>query len=194
MGALHESPQLSPAQWEVMKVLSDHGQLAASDVFGRLPKRTAGPTRPSRRCCRGWWPKDSPTYDPRSATLISTWRGGSPSCKKLRARKCAVCSGRLISEASSPVLAQFIEEADLTDEEIKQLKRLFGRQARLSLALSGATNRDNARSAFSESCGSAGPVAASWQLVLAGLPGSSCNASPCGCLLRCVTRCGCCPW
>ena len=30
---------------------------------------------------------------------------------------------RLVSEACSPVLAQFIEEARLSDDDIKQLKR-----------------------------------------------------------------------
>jgi predicted transcriptional regulator len=30
-----------------------------------------------------------------------------------------------MSEASSPILAQFIEEADLSDAEIKRLKRLL---------------------------------------------------------------------
>ena len=39
-------PQLAPAEWEVMKVLWDDGELAARDVFGRLPKGTAGLTRP----------------------------------------------------------------------------------------------------------------------------------------------------
>ena len=32
-------PGLSAAEWEVMKILWDHGPLAARDVYARLPKR-----------------------------------------------------------------------------------------------------------------------------------------------------------
>lgn len=31
-------PSLSPAEWEVMKVFWEHGQLAARDVYARLPE------------------------------------------------------------------------------------------------------------------------------------------------------------
>ncbi len=116
-------PQLSPAEWEVMKVLWDHGALAARDVFGRLPKRHGWAYKTVKTLLSRLVAKGRAGLRRRSATRISIAR-------RLRrtndaARKCAAFSERLISEASSPVLAQFIEEADLSDEEIKQLKRLL---------------------------------------------------------------------
>ncbi len=115
-----QSPQLSPAEWEVMKVIWDHGPLAARDVFGRLPND------------RGWAYKTVKTLLSRlvaKQALAFEQIGNSylyraaVDRQSLTRHEVRSVFQRLISEACSPVLAQFIDEANLTEAEIRQLKR-----------------------------------------------------------------------
>jgi BlaI family transcriptional regulator, penicillinase repressor len=115
-----QPPSLAPAEWEVMKVLWDEGPLAARDVFDKLPKD------------RGWAYKTVKTLLSRlvaKGALAYDQIGNSylyrPAVDRTEVTRQEVRSvfQRLISEASSPVLAQFIDEAELSDAEIRQLKR-----------------------------------------------------------------------
>jgi BlaI family penicillinase repressor len=115
-------PSLSPAEWEVMKILWDGGALAARDVFKRLP---AG---------RGWAYKTVKTLLSRlvaKGALAYDQVGNSylyrAAINRDRATRQEVRSvfQRVISEACSPVLAHFIEEADLSEADIAELKRLL---------------------------------------------------------------------
>jgi BlaI family penicillinase repressor len=130
----HE-PALSHAEWEVMKVLWDEGPLAARDVFARLPRR-------------GWAYKTVKTLLSRlvAKQALSYEQIGNSylyraAIDRDRATRQEVRSvfQRLISEACSPVLAQFIEEADLSDAEIRQLKRKLDEKRRGSSASEGGS-------------------------------------------------------
>ena len=113
---------LSPAEWDVMKVFWDHGPLAARDVFGKLPED------------RGWAYKTVKTLLSRlvaKEALAFSQIGNSYLYRAVVDREAMTRTEvrnvfqRLMSEASSPILAQFIEEANLSDADIKQLKRLL---------------------------------------------------------------------
>jgi BlaI family transcriptional regulator, penicillinase repressor len=113
---------LSPAEWDVMKIFWDHGPLAARDVFGKLPDD------------RGWAYKTVKTLLSRlvaKGALAYDQIGNSYLYRAVIDREAMTRTEvrnvfqRLMSEASSPILAQFIEEADLSDADIKQLKRLL---------------------------------------------------------------------
>ncbi len=122
MCARNDAPQLAPAEWEVMKVLWDHGELAARDVFSRLPKKHGWAYKTVKTLLSRLVAKGALAYDQVGNSYL--YRPAVTRQKMTRQEVRSVFR-RLISEASSPVLAQFIEEADLTDEEIKQLKRLL---------------------------------------------------------------------
>ncbi|MEX2114802.1 MAG: BlaI/MecI/CopY family transcriptional regulator [Pirellulales bacterium] len=120
MVAQETPPILSPAEWEVMKVLWDHGQLAARDVFARLPQGHGWAYKTVKTLLSRLVAKGALAYDQVGNSYL--YRPAVTRQKMTRAEVRSVFR-RLISEASSPVLAQFIEEADLTAAEIRQLKR-----------------------------------------------------------------------
>jgi BlaI family transcriptional regulator, penicillinase repressor len=111
---------LSPAEWEVMKVLWDEGPLAARDVFARLPKNRGWAYKTVKTLLSRLVAKGALAYDQVGNSYL--YRAAVDREKATRQEVRSVFQ-RLISEASSPVLAQFIDEAELTDAEIRQLKR-----------------------------------------------------------------------
>ena len=113
---------LSPAEWDIMKIFWDHGPLAARDVFSKLPDD------------RGWAYKTVKTLLSRlvaKGALAFDQIGNSYLYRAAIDREAMTRTEvrnvfqRLMSEASSPILAQFIEEAELSDADIKRLKRLL---------------------------------------------------------------------
>jgi BlaI family penicillinase repressor len=122
MNAQGDTPQLAPAEWEVMKVLWDHGELAARDVFARLPTGHGWAYQTVKTLLSRLVAKGALAYDQVGNSYLYR---AAVSRQRMTRQEVRSVFQRLISEASSPVLAQFIEEADLTDAEIKQLKRLL---------------------------------------------------------------------
>jgi BlaI family transcriptional regulator, penicillinase repressor len=113
-------PLLSPAEWEVMKVLWDEGPLAARDVFARLPKNHGWAYKTVKTLLSRLVAKRALAYDQIGNSYL--YRAAVDRQQVTRQEVRSVFQ-RLISEACSPVLAQFIDEADLSDAEIRQLKR-----------------------------------------------------------------------
>jgi BlaI family penicillinase repressor len=114
------SPTLAPAEWEIMKILWDEGPLAARDVFARLPKDRGWAYKTVKTLLSRLVAKGALDYDQIGNSYLYR-----PAVDRTAATRQEVRSvfERLMSEASSPVLAHFIEEAELSDAEIRQLKR-----------------------------------------------------------------------
>jgi BlaI family penicillinase repressor len=118
---------LSPAEWEIMKILWDAGPLAARDVFARLPQRRGWAYKTVKTLLSRLVAKEALTYDQIGNSYLYR-----PAIAREQATRQEVRSvfQRLISEACSPVIAQFIEEAELSDAEIRQLKRQLDEKRR----------------------------------------------------------------
>ncbi len=118
---------LSPAEWEVMKVFWDHGPLAARDVFGKLPEDHGWAYKTVKTLLSRLVAKEALAYDQIGNSYLYR-----PIVDRGRLTRSEVRSvfERLSSEAASPIVAQFIEEADLSDEDIKRLKRLLDQKRR----------------------------------------------------------------
>jgi BlaI family penicillinase repressor len=118
----HDNPPpiLAPAEWEVMKVLWDAGPLAARDVFARLPQGHGWAYKTVKTLLSRLVAKGAVAYDQIGNSYL--YRPAVDRAKVTRQEVRTVFQ-RLISEACSPVLAQFIDEAELSDAEIRQLKR-----------------------------------------------------------------------
>jgi BlaI family penicillinase repressor len=119
-GQKKQPSPLSPAEWEVMKILWDDGPLAARDVFARLPKKRGWAYKTVKTLLSRLVAKRALAYDQVGNSYLYRAAVDRQEATRLEVRS---VFQRLISEASSPVLAQFIDEADLSDEEIRQLKR-----------------------------------------------------------------------
>lgn len=132
-------PALSPAEWEVMKVLWDHGDMAARDVFATLPPDGDGV--PSH----GWAYRTVKTLLSRLVAkgAIDYQQVGNSYLYRAAAEREAMARqevggllGRLRSHTSaagrravSSVLAQFLGDAELSDEEVRELRAALDRKA-----------------------------------------------------------------
>ena len=103
-----------------MKVIWDHGPLAARDVFARLPDRRGWAYKTVKTLLSRLVAKEAATYDQVGNSYL--YRAAADRDDMTRQEVRSVFQ-RLISAACSPVLAQFIDEADLSDAEIRELKR-----------------------------------------------------------------------
>jgi len=113
---------LSGAEWEVMKVFWDHGPLAARDVFVKLPADHGWAYKTVKTLLSRLVAKDALAYSQIGNSYLYRAVVDREEITRTEVRN---VFQRLVSEACSPILAQFIEEASLSDTDIKQLKRLL---------------------------------------------------------------------
>lgn len=111
---------ISPAEWEIMKVLWDHGPLAARDVIARLPADSTWAPKTVKTLLSRLVAKDALAFDQIGNSYLYRTVVARDAMTRLEAR---TMLERLASQASSPILATFIDEADLSDAEIEQLKQ-----------------------------------------------------------------------
>ncbi|TWU42454.1 BlaI/MecI/CopY family transcriptional regulator [Novipirellula artificiosorum] len=122
-----EPAGLSPAEWEVMKVLWDSGPLAARDVFALLPNERQWAYKTVKTLLSRLVAKDAVHYDQVGNSYL--YRAAIARDAATRQEVRGVMD-RLVTEASSPLIAHFIEEADLSDDEIRKLKRQLDQKRR----------------------------------------------------------------
>lgn len=115
-------PKISSSEWEVMNVLWAKSPRTAAEVFAALP---AG---------HDWHQKTVNTFLARLASkgVVKIGKDGSVNsyAAKLRREECVAQEGRGFLErvfggAAGPMLLHFCEEADLTNEEIRELRKLL---------------------------------------------------------------------
>jgi BlaI family penicillinase repressor len=116
------APALSPAEWEVMKIFWQFGPLAARDVFAHLPKRREWAYKTVKTLLSRLVAKEALAYDQIGNSYLYRAIVDRQDMTRDEVRN---VFEKLASEACSPILAQFIEEADLSDADIKQLRRLL---------------------------------------------------------------------
>jgi BlaI family penicillinase repressor len=115
-----ESPGLSPAEWEVMKVLWESGPAAARDVYASLPEDCDWAYKTVKTLLSRLVAKDAVDYDQIGNSYL--YRAAVDRDVASRQEVRGVI-GRVMGEAFSQVLAHFIDEVELTDVEIDDLKR-----------------------------------------------------------------------
>lgn len=122
-----DAPGLSSAEWEVMKVLWESGPCAARDVYATLPDNCEWAYKTLKTLLSRLVAKDAIDFDQIGNSYLYRAAIDRDTATKHEVRG---VFGRLTSEACSPVLAHFIEEADLSDDEIKDLKRQLDQKRR----------------------------------------------------------------
>src|SRR3972149_480764 len=98
--------RLSSAEWEGMKVLWDHGPLAARDVFARLPRDQTWAYKTVKTFLARLVAKKALAYDQIGNSYL--YRAAVDRAQMTRNEVRSIFD-RLISEACSPVWAQFID-------------------------------------------------------------------------------------
>jgi BlaI family transcriptional regulator, penicillinase repressor len=117
-----EHPASSPAEWEVMKALWDRGPLDARAVFATLADDREWAYQTVKTLLSRLVAKGAVEYDQVGNSYL--YRAAVPREEMTRHEVRSVFD-RVVGAAMSPVLAHFIDEAELSDEEIRNLKKLL---------------------------------------------------------------------
>ena len=117
-----ESAALSPAEWEVMKTLWDGGPLDARGVFAALPGGHKWAFQTVKTLLSRMVVKGAVAYDQVGNSYLYR---AAVAREELTRHEVQSVLDRVVGAAVSPVLAHFIDEANLSDEEIQKLKRLL---------------------------------------------------------------------
>lgn len=120
-----DQTQLSPAEWEVMKVIWERGPSAARDVFAELPEETGWAYKTVKTLLSRLVAKGALEYDQIGNSYL--YRAAVEQ-DEMTLQEVRNVVQRIASAAVSPVLAKFIEEADLSKEEIAELKKALSRK------------------------------------------------------------------
>jgi BlaI family transcriptional regulator, penicillinase repressor len=116
------NPKISPAEWEVLNIVWNRAPVTATEVYEALSNET------------DWHPKTVNTFLARLAEkgIVSIRRDGKANVYTplLTREQCVGHESdsflqRVFRGATGPLLAHFCERADLTDEEIAQLRQLL---------------------------------------------------------------------
>ena len=121
------APDISDAEWDVMKVVWDHGPLTSGEVVKRLADE------------KHWKPRTVKTLLSRlvqkGAVAASDADGRFLYSAKvdrdaLARRETKSFLARVFDGAVAPALVHFIEEADLSPKQIAELKKILDRGGR----------------------------------------------------------------
>ena len=118
-------PSISNTEWEVMKVLWDKGELAARDVYAEVREETdwaytTVKTLLSRLVAKG-------ALDYKRVGNSYLYRPVKTREQMTRTEMKGFLQ-RVLDGSFSPFLANFIEETDLSEEEIADLRRILARK------------------------------------------------------------------
>ena len=127
MAQARSIPAISDAEWDVMKVVWDHGPLTSGDVVKRLADE------------KHWKPRTVKTLLSRlvqkGAVAVAEDEGRftytARVARELLARREAKSFlSRVFDGAVAPALVHLIQESELSQEQIRDLKKILEREAR----------------------------------------------------------------
>ena len=123
-------PAISDAEWDVMKLVWDHGPLSSGDVVRRL----AG-----EKPARDWKPRTIKTllnrlvkkgalgFEVEGKRYLYRPAVAREDCVRRESRSFL---GRVFAGDAGEMLLRFVDEVELSREEIAQLKRVLERKAK----------------------------------------------------------------
>jgi len=120
-------PAISDAEWDVMKVVWDHGPLASGDVVRRLADE------------KHWKPRTIKTLLARLVRKGAVEAAESDgkflysakvAREELAGREAKGFLARVFDGAVAPALVHFVRDADLSPQQIRELKQILDREAR----------------------------------------------------------------
>jgi BlaI family penicillinase repressor len=122
-------PDISDAEWDVMKVVWDHGPLASGDVVRHLAagkdwKPRTIKTLLARLVRKGAVAAAAPQAD---GKVLYSARVARDALERREARGFLA---RVFDGAVAPALVHFIQEADLSPQQIQELKRILDQEVR----------------------------------------------------------------
>lgn len=117
-----ERPVLSPAEWRVMTTLWEQGELDARGVYSVIADEREWAYQTVKTLLSRLVAKGAVEYDQVGNSYL--YRPAVPREEMTRQEVRSVID-RVVGAAVSPVLAHFINEAELSEEDIQKLQKLL---------------------------------------------------------------------
>lgn len=119
-------PVVSNAEWEIMKVLWDHGPLPARDVYARLPEGNGWASKTVKTLLSRLVAKGALDYQQIGNSYLYR-----TTCTREQVTRHEVRSfvSRVLEGSLRPVIAHFIEERNLSAEDIAELQHMLEKAA-----------------------------------------------------------------
>ncbi len=120
-------PQISDAEWDVMKVVWDRQPVPASDVVERLAAERGWAPRTVKTMLNRLVAKGALGYDVEGKRFLYRATVKREACVRHESRSFL---SRVFGGAVAPAVVHFLEQAKLTPAEIEQLRRVLEREGK----------------------------------------------------------------
>ena len=120
-------PTISDAEWEVMNVLWDASPRTANDVVNQLAARRGWNPRTVKTLLNRLVNKRALAFEAQGKRYLYHPVVSRDQCVRAESRSFVA---RVFGGAVGPMLAHFVSQADLTADEIEQLKRVLAEKGR----------------------------------------------------------------
>src|SRR5829696_3600581 len=120
-------PAISDAEWDVMKVVWDHGPLASGDVVRHLADEKAWKPRTIKTLLARLVRKGAVGAVDQDGKVLYSARVQRDA---LARREAKGFLSRVFDGAVAPALVHFIQESRLSPQQIRELKDILDREAR----------------------------------------------------------------
>ena len=122
---MHKAPQISDAEWEVMKTVWDFGPLTAGEVVSRLESQTHWHPRTIKTLLARLVRKGAVKAEPMAGTTRAfryTAAASREACARVESRSFL---SRVFDGDVAPALLHLLKSAELSRDQIDELKRLL---------------------------------------------------------------------
>jgi BlaI family transcriptional regulator, penicillinase repressor len=119
------APNISDAEWEVMRVIWANSPLTANQVVERLAGRRAWSPRTIKTMLNRLVKKGALAFDTQGNRYLYRPRVSQEQCVRAESRSFL---DRVFDGAAAPMLSYFVEQVHLSKEEIAELKRILARK------------------------------------------------------------------
>ena len=121
------SPAISDAEWDVMKVVWDHGPLTSGEVVKQLADEKHWKPRTVKTLLSRLVQKGAVAAAERDGRVLYSAKVARDALARREARSFL---SRVFDGAVAPALVHFIREADLSPRDIAELKKILDREGR----------------------------------------------------------------
>lgn len=117
--------RISEAEWEVMQVIWNHAPITANDITDRLDRDHDWDFRTIKTMLNRLVKKGALKYEPRGRSYLYRPAVLQEACVR---EEGARFLDRVFRGSSTPLIAHFIESADLTEDDLNELSELLARK------------------------------------------------------------------
>lgn len=119
-------PQISEAEWEVMKVVWDGGPLSAGEVVGRVAGEHSWAPRTIKTLLHRLVRKGAVAVEVDGRRYLYRAKVNRQACVRKESRSFL---SRVFNGAVAPAVLHFIEQGRLTPQEVRQLRDTLDRES-----------------------------------------------------------------